>query len=322
MEYWALDELEPVVGKLFDRHMLAAREWFPHELVPWERAANLVPSQPWDPAMAPHIGEGVRSAIFVNLLTEDNLPYYTRSLALSFGIDGAWGAWMRRWTAEEGRHSIALRDWAVVSQVLDPVALERGRMQQVSSGVAPEPWDPAEPWSALATLVYVALQELATRIAHFNTAKAINDEAGYRIMKRVAADENLHFLFYRDLSGAAFELLPSEMVKVVEKVVLSFAMPGTGISNYATHTAAIANEGIYSLALYHDQVLVPSLRFWGVEELTGLDDEAEQARDRLLRHVERVGRVAARFEEQRQDNAGAEGQPLVTRGGQLGRSSP
>lgn len=294
-----LNDLEPVVGKLFDRHMQTAREWFPHELVPWDRAANLVAGQPWDPSMAANVPEGVRSAILVNLLTEDNLPYYTRSLALSFGVEGAWGAWMRRWTAEEGRHSIAIRDWVVVSQVLDPIALERGRMQQVSSGVAPEPWSDAEPGSALATLAYVALQELATRIAHFNTARALKDEAGYQIMKRVAADENLHYLFYRDLSAAAFELVPSAMVKVLERVVLGFNMPGTGISDYAAHTAAIAKEGIYSLLVYHDQVLAPSLRFWGVEDMKGLDDEAERARERLMRHIERVRRVAARFEEQR-----------------------
>ena len=56
---------------------------------------------------------------------------------------------------------------------MDPVVLERARMQQVSGGMAPEPW------SAAGTMVYVALQELATRISHFNTAKALDDPAGY-----------------------------------------------------------------------------------------------------------------------------------------------
>ena len=192
-----LADLEPVVGRLLDRHLANAREWFPHELVPWERGGHNRPGQPWEVAPGPALSEGVRSAIFVNLLTEDNLPYYTCALVSSFGDKGAWGDWMRRWTAEEGRHSIVLRDWVTVSRLVDPVVLERARMQQVSGGVAPEPWSPA------GTMVYVALQELATRIAHFNTAKALDDPAGYEIMKRVAADENLHFLFYRDLVSAA-----------------------------------------------------------------------------------------------------------------------
>jgi acyl-[acyl-carrier-protein] desaturase len=293
-------ELEPVVAKLLDRHLAAAREWFPHELVPWERASEIVPGAPWDPSMGAGLSQGARSAIFVNLLTEDNLPYYTTALSSAFGEDGAWGEWMWRWTAEEGRHSIVLRDWVTVSQLIDPVVMERGRMQQVASGVAPDPWSSAlGPSAPAATLVYVSLQELATRVAHFNTAKALDDTAGYEIMKRVAADENLHFLFYRDLSTAAMEVAPSEMVIAAERVVKTFNMPGTGISGYHDHTVAIAEEGIYNLLIFHDNVLAPTLRSWRVEQLTGLSSEASAARDRLMVHVQRVHRIANRLEEQR-----------------------
>lgn len=281
------------MGRLLDRHLSKAREWFPHELVPWDRCADLVAGGPWEGSAQGATTEGVRSAVLVNLLTEDNLPYYTTALASSFGDRGAWGEWMRRWTAEEARHSIVLRDWATVSRVLDPVVLERARMQQMCGGVVPEPS------SAVATLVYVALQELATRVAHFNTGKALNDPAGYEVMKRVAADENLHHLFYRDLSSAALELAPSETMVAIERVVKGFAMPGTGIIGYAGHAAAIADAGIYSVALFHDNVLAPTLRYWHVEELTGLDTEASMARDRLLAHVSRVQRIGLRLEQQR-----------------------
>ena len=46
--------------------------------------------------------------MFVNLLTEDNLPSYHREIATRFGRDGAWGTWVGRWTAEENRHGIAM----------------------------------------------------------------------------------------------------------------------------------------------------------------------------------------------------------------------
>jgi acyl-[acyl-carrier-protein] desaturase len=184
-----------------------------------------------------------------------------------------------------------------VSRLLDPVVLERGRMQQVSCGVAPEPW------SAEGTLVYVTLQELATRVAHFNTAKALDDAAGYEIMKRVAADENLHFLFYRDLSSAAIELDPSLLVLAMERVVRGFAMPGIGIAGFGGHAAAIADAGIYSLAVYYEQVLAPTLRHWQIEELTDLSPESCQARDRLLVHAQRVRRIGERAELQRLERA-------------------
>jgi len=74
---------------------------------------------------------------------------------------------------------------------------------------------------------------------------------------------------------------------------------GTGISDYRAHAASIAEEGIYSVAVFHDQVLVPTLRYWKVEELTGLDARSCEARDRLLKHTERVQRIGRRLEEQR-----------------------
>ena len=82
-------------------------------------------------------------------------------------------------------------------------ARERARMHQVCGGQVPQPE------SAVDTLAYVALQELATRISHRNTGNLLDDEAGYKVMARVAADENLHYLFYRDLVSAALEIDPS-----------------------------------------------------------------------------------------------------------------
>ena len=148
----------------------------------------------------------------VNLLTEDNLPYYSATLG-GLGTDGPWGEWMRRWTAEEGRHAIVIRDYLVVTRAVDPVALERERMGQVSTGEVPQ-FD-----SIADALVYTTLQELATRISHRNTGLLLDDPAGRAVMARVAADENLHHLFYRDLASAAIELDPSEMVMAMDRVV-------------------------------------------------------------------------------------------------------
>ena len=53
-----------------------------------------------DGTEAADIDEAVRSALIVNLLTEDNLPYYFRTIERQLGADGAWGVWTRRWTAE------------------------------------------------------------------------------------------------------------------------------------------------------------------------------------------------------------------------------
>ncbi|MGB0415692.1 MAG: acyl-ACP desaturase, partial [Coraliomargarita sp.] len=44
------------------------------------------------------------------------------------------------------------------------------------------------------------------------TGAIIGDPAGHDVMARVAADENLHHLFYRDLATAAFAVAPDQMM--------------------------------------------------------------------------------------------------------------
>jgi acyl-[acyl-carrier-protein] desaturase len=276
--------------------MGVAKEWFPHEYVPWSRGRDFDPQRPWNPDDA-DFGDGgwvlpdaVRASLFVNLLTEDNLPYYTRDIHSVFGGDSAYGAWARNWTAEEGRHSIAIRDYLTVTRALDPVALERARMHQVRGAQVPAPDDLYE------ALAYLSMQELATRIAHRNTGKLIEDQAGQDVMLRVGNDENLHFLFYRDLATAALEADPSNMMIGIERAVRNFAMPGTGIENFDALAKEIAKAGIYDFKIHHEQILVPVvLRHWKVAEVTGLSPEAEKARDSLIKRIDKIGKVANRL---------------------------
>ena len=185
-------DLEPVVVQLLERHLESAKEWFPHDFVPWSQGRDFSPEDTWDPNEV-KVSEAARAALLVNLLTEDNLPYYFATL-MSVRPSGPWAEWTRRWTAEEGRHAIVIRDYLTVTRSVDPVELERGRMQQVSTGETPS-------FDAVAdALVYTTLQELATRISHRNTGQLLDDPAGRAVMIRVAADENLHHLFYRDMA--------------------------------------------------------------------------------------------------------------------------
>ncbi|HUP75129.1 MAG TPA: acyl-ACP desaturase [Acidimicrobiales bacterium] len=281
-------ELVPVVETLLERHLATTHEWFPHEYVPWGRGKYSDGDQSWgdDPLLDP----AARVALTVNLLTEDNLPLYFAELN-RLGKDDAWGEWARRWTAEEGRHSIVIRDYLMVTRALDPVALERARMRQVTSGSVPAFDDVTD------ALVYTTLQELATRISHRNTGKLLTDAVGVAVMNRVASDENLHHLFYRDLASAAIDLAPSDMVRAIDRVVRNFTMPGTDIDDFARHARTMAKAGVYSLAIHHDQILVPTvLQRWGLEDMSGLDDDAERARARTLRYITRLGKVSRRVE--------------------------
>ena len=296
-----LQELIPTAERLFDRHLATAKEWFPHEFVPWERGRAFVPGEAWDPECCP-MPDAVRSALFVNLLTEDNLPYYFHTIDNRFGKDPVFRAWDRRWTAEENRHAIVMLDYLTVTRALDPVVLERARMAQMCAAVVPEPESVPD------ALSYVALQELATRISHRNTGKLLDDTVGTDVMARVAADENLHYLFYRDLVTKSLELEPSRTMCGIERQVREFEMPGVGIIDFSHHAAAIAKAGIYDFVIHHEQILIGVvLRHWKIESLTGLDAEAEAARARVIKHIDRVGRVARRFAARREESLAAVG---------------
>ncbi len=282
-------ELVPTGEQLLERHLATAKEWFPHELVPWSRGRDFAPGERFDPDASP-IPAGARRALLVNLLPEDNLPHYYRPLVSPFGTTDVWAEWNRRWTAEEGRHSIVIRDYLTVTRSIDLRALERARMAQVSAGRVPDPPGIRD------GIVYVALQELATRIAHRNTGKLLDDPAGEAVMSRVAADENLHHIFYRDLVAAALELDPSGMVAAIDRQVRTFEMPGAGIPDFSTHARRIADVGVYDFKSHHDNILVPVVfKHWRIEQLQNLKAAAEQARERVIDHIERVGLAAKRM---------------------------
>ena len=294
-----LNELTPTAETLLERHLATTKTWYPHDVVPWSLGRDFEAGEAWDPNEFP-MPDALRSALFVNLLTEDNLPYYFATIDRMFGRDGVWRTWSHRWTAEENRHAIAIRDYLTVTRAIDPIILEDARMAQMSGGQVPEPDSAAD------GVVYVAMQELATRIAHRNTGKMLRDAAtdhpaaaaGYEVLSRVAADENFHYLFYRDLATAALTVDPSKVVIAIERQVREFEMPGTGIIGFADHAAAIAAAGIYNLELHHDQILQPVvMRHWAVDKLEGLSAEAEKAREKLISRIERIGRMAKRVTE-------------------------
>jgi acyl-[acyl-carrier-protein] desaturase len=287
-----LSELQPVVGNALDRHLSTATEWFPHEFVPFELGRNYQ-TDPWKPADS-RLDGIAQTALELNLLTEDNLPYYHLAIWEMFGGDGPWGEWIRRWTAEEGRHSIAIRDYLVVTRGVDPVGLERGRMDHVSRGFYAN-----EMPSPLDGLVYVTFQELATRIAHRNTGAITGDPAAERLMARVALDENLHYVFYRDVAGSALEVDPSAMVLAMNRQVLGFSMPGLELPGFRDKAIRIASAGIYDLRIHHDQVLLPVLKKWRLAELEGLNDEGKFAREEIFDFLEKLDASASRFEEKR-----------------------
>lgn len=290
-----LVEIEPVVARELERHLSMARDWYPHEYIPWSQGEDFdgpLDGRPWS-ADELRFDDAARTSLIINLLTEDNLPSYHTEIALNVGQDGAYAAWLGRWTAEEARHGTAIRDYLLTTRSVDPRALEDARMSHMQEGFrAINP-------GFLAGLTYVSFQELATRVSHRNTGSATGDPVAEQLLARIALDENLHMLFYRNVIAAAFDLAPDQTMVAVTASVRDFAMPGHGIEGFGRKAVEIAVAGIYDLRQHHDEVVMPVLRKWSVFDRSDLGPQGEQARQELAALLADMDQQATRFEDKR-----------------------
>ena len=295
-----LRELEPVVEKNLNRHLSMAKDWNPHDYIPWSDGKNYyaLGGQDWDPEES-KLSDVAQVAMVQNLLTEDNLPAYHREIAMNFGMDGAWGSWVNRWTAEENRHGIALRDYLVVTRAIDPVELEKLRIEQVTRGFSPGQNQQGDLFaeSLFDSVIYVTFQELATRVSHRNTGKACNETIADQLLARVSADENLHMIFYRDVSAAGLDIAPNQAMKSVHRILRNFKMPGFTVPEFRRKAVIIAVGGIYDPRIHLDDVVMPVLKKWRIFERDDFTGEAAGMRDDLALLVEELEQACDKFEE-------------------------
>lgn len=301
-----LRELAPVAEENVNRHLKIAKNWNPHDYVPWDEGRNYAAlgGVDYEPEQS-QLDEVAKAAMITNLLTEDNLPSYHRVIADNFSMDSAWGYWVGRWTAEENRHSIVMRDYLVVTRGVDPAQLEADRMVHMTNGYSPEAaagdrveemMEKGGEMGLLHSVAYVTFQELATRVSHRNTGKACNDPIADKMLQRIAADENLHMIFYRDVSEAGFEIAPDQAMKSLHKVLRNFKMPGYTIPDFRRRAVTIASGGVYDPRIHLEDIVMPVLKKWRIFEREDFNGESARMRDDLGALVEELQEAVDKFE--------------------------
>jgi acyl-[acyl-carrier-protein] desaturase len=298
-----LQELSGVAEQQVNRHLSMTRDWNPHDYIPWEEGRNYAAlgGSDFDPEQS-RLGEVAKAAMITNLLTEDNLPTYHREIADNFSMDHAWGHWVGRWTAEENRHGIAMRDYLVVTRGVDPVKLEQARMIHMTSG-----WNPQgkvaehtdEKLTMLHSVAYVTFQELATRVSHRNTGKVCNDPIADKMLQRIAADENLHMIFYRNICGAGLDLVPDQAIEAIYHTIKYFEMPGAGMPDFRRNGVLMAKHGIYDLRQHKEEVIMPVLRKWKIFERDDFGPHGQKVREDLAVLLDELEAATVKFEEMR-----------------------
>jgi acyl-[acyl-carrier-protein] desaturase len=283
-----LSAIEPTIRGLLDEHRVRREHWYFHELIPWEKGRNYV-TEPWDPSQCT-ISEAARTALVLNLLTEDNLPYYHSAIESRVPEGSALAEWNRLWTAEEGQHAIALRSYLLTSRNCNPHLLEDDRLAVMSTGYFPS-------WKNVAELfAYTTAQELATRVSHRNAGKITDDPVAFDLMKAIAGDENHHFIFYKGAMTALLKESPSLALEGIYRAFAGFEMPGTVIPGFLRRSIEIAKAGVYNLRIHHDRVIQPLLREWNINAIQGLNTRAAEFQDKLMNLPAQIIAKAERFE--------------------------
>jgi len=285
-----LSELSPLVDSLMADHVAKRKLWFPSDFLPAdeqmnddaERKAKALKER------ARGIGDGVRVAVALNLLTEEGLPHFHRLLATHLGEDNVWSKWNFLWTAEEDRHGGILRDYARDARLFRFREIEMMQFAYQSAGFTPE-WD-KDPYKVF---VYTSLQERATQIAHANTGKSagVHEPTLQGILSSVAADEARHYSFYRSVFKAILNIDPNKALQSALSILPSIEMPGLTVPHFKEMADIIRRIGIYGPWDYR-KIVDELVEFWRIEVLTGLNEIGRKAQEKIMKISERLKKVA------------------------------
>lgn len=262
--------------------------WYFHDFIDWEKGESFK-DKPWNASEAT-LSPEVRTAFVLNLLTEDNLPYYTTLFSSYFDEGSPMKRWSRLWTAEEGQHAIAMRSYLLTSRNCDPKLLEDDRMATVEAG-----WEP-EFATVVDMFCYTSAQELATQVSHRNAGIKSDCETAHALMAKIARDETHHYLFYRGVTTAMLAQAPNIVLPALNRVLQDFSMPGTKIPGFGRRALKMARIGIYNQRIHAENIVDPLIRHWKIADITDLSPEAEQARDDIMAVSPALIEAAERFE--------------------------
>jgi len=77
--------------------------------------------------------------------------------------------------------------------------------------------------------------------------------------------------------------------------MINFTMPGAVMPDYEERMSVIARDASYGPIEYFDQVFDVLVDYWNIHHIRPSKPEAEEARQRVLKHYERLKRVCARL---------------------------
>lgn len=238
-------------------------------------------------------------------ITEEALPTYESWLMDVEGVNqtegNGWSRWIRQWTGEENRHGDVLNKYLYLSGRVNMREVEITAQHLITDG-----FDIGTGKDPYKNFVYTSFQELATYISHNRVsqmAKKYGDNKLAKMCKMIAGDEMRHHHAYSEFVDRIFKVDPSEMMlafhyMMKQKIVMpahflreSGNKIGTAFEQFSDSAQRI---GVYTALDYVD-IMERLMVRWEIDKITNLTDEAEKARDYLMKLPGRMTKISERM---------------------------
>ena len=300
-----MQTVEKEIDEYIDKYLIPVEKiWQPTDLLPDFQKENYMEEVHQLREEAKELGYDFWVVLVGDMVTEEALPTYESWLMDMEGVDqhgrNGWSKWIRHWTGEENRHGDTLNKYLYLSGRVNMREVEITTHHLINDGF--EVGTGRDPYR---NFVYTSFQELATNISHKRVAKIAKDKGNKMLSKMcniIAGDEMRHHIAYRQFVKTIFEYDPSEMMLAFEDMMKKkIIMPAQNLrqsggkmaSAFDDFSNAAQRLGVYTTYDYIE-ILQKLNDFWEISKMTDLNDEAEKARDYLVKLPSRMLRIAER----------------------------
>ncbi|MFV8368722.1 acyl-ACP desaturase [Flavobacterium sp. LB2R40] len=298
--------LEKNVDSFVDQYLIPVEKiWQPTDFLPNSQSDTFFDEVKELREIAKELPYDFWVTLVGDTITEEALPTYESWLMDVEGIDNVerngWSRWIRQWTGEENRHGDMLNKYLYLSGRVNMREVEMTTQHLINDG-----FDIGTGRDPYKNFVYTSFQELATYVSHNRVAqmaKKYGDNKLSKMCKMIAGDEMRHHHAYSEFVTRIFQLDPSEMMLAFQYMMKAkIVMPahflresGEKISTaFEQFSDSAQRIGVYTAADYVD-IMQKLIDKWEIDKISGLTDEAEKARDYLMKLPGRMAKISERM---------------------------
>ncbi|TKD65259.1 acyl-ACP desaturase [Flavobacterium sp. ASW18X] len=305
-----MQAIEPKVAGFMDKYLMPIEKiWQPTDFLPDSQSDTFFDEVEQIREEAKELGYDFWVTLVADTITEEALPTYESWLMDVEGVDqhsemgkeNGWSKWVRAWTAEENRHGDVLNKYLYLSGRVNMREIEITTQHLIADG-----FDIGTDRDPYKNFVYTTFQELATNISHKRVGKLAKQKGNALLAKMcniIAGDEMRHHFAYQEFVKTIMDHDPSGMVLAfADMMKKKIVMPahflresGGSIGEAFEQFSNCAQRlGVYTAQDYID-ILKKLNSAWEIENLRELSDQAERARDYLVKLPDRLQRISDRM---------------------------